>query len=121
MCQETTPRAVGKRTPRIPISYNLEKDTGKRYLSPGKRGLNKNGDGTDDDMEHEIALALTEASQRVGSTKKCNTATRQAKMYSPDKKDERMVISFTVAFMYFLHKAWDLKLFIPCINNRKKP
>uniref|UniRef100_A0A1J3IPK2 Protein ALWAYS EARLY 3 n=1 Tax=Noccaea caerulescens TaxID=107243 RepID=A0A1J3IPK2_NOCCA len=87
---ETTPRAVGKRTPRIPISYNLEKDTSKRYVSPGKRGLNMNGDDTDDDMEHEIALALTEASQRVGSTKKSNTATRQAKMYSPDKKGERM-------------------------------
>ncbi|KAG7582824.1 SANT/Myb domain [Arabidopsis suecica] len=87
---ETMPRAVGKRTPRIPISYTLEKDTRERYLSPVKRGLNQKGDDTDDDMEHEIALALAEASQRGGSTKNSHTPNRKAKMYPPDKKGERM-------------------------------
>ncbi|XP_020887226.1 protein ALWAYS EARLY 3 isoform X2 [Arabidopsis lyrata subsp. lyrata] len=87
---ETVPRAVGKRTPRIPISYTLEKDTRERYLSPVKRGLNQKGDDTDDDMEHEIALALAEASQRGGSTKNSHTPNRKAKMYPPDKKGERM-------------------------------
>ncbi|KAL1197448.1 Protein ALWAYS EARLY 3 [Cardamine amara subsp. amara] len=87
---ETVPRAVGKRTPRIPISYTLEKDTKERYLSPVKRCLNQKGDDTDDDMEHEIALALAEASQRGGSTKNSLTSNRKAKMYFPDKKGERM-------------------------------
>jgi hypothetical protein len=92
------PRAVGKRTPRIPISYTLEKDTRERYLSPVKRGLNQKGDDTDDDMEHEIALALAEASQRGGSTKNSHTPNRKAKMYPPDKKGERMVISSTITY-----------------------
>ncbi|VVA98874.1 unnamed protein product [Arabis nemorensis] len=85
---ETVPRAVGKRTPRIPISY--EKDTREKYLSPVKRGRNQKGDDTDDDMEHEVALALTEASQRGGSTKNSHTPSRKAKMYFPDSKGERM-------------------------------
>ncbi|KAF8094096.1 hypothetical protein N665_0370s0031 [Sinapis alba] len=85
---ETMPRAVGKRTPRIPVSYTPEKDTRERYLSPVKKSLNQKGDDTDDDMEHEIALALTEASQRGGSTKNPHTPTKKAKMFSPDKKSE---------------------------------
>ncbi|ESQ47723.1 hypothetical protein EUTSA_v10019941mg [Eutrema salsugineum] len=87
---ETVPRAVGKRTPRIPISYTPEKDTRERYLSPVKRCHNQKGDDTDDDMEHEIALALTEASQRGGSTKNSHTPNRKAKIYPPDKQGERM-------------------------------
>ncbi|XP_023641610.1 protein ALWAYS EARLY 3 [Capsella rubella] len=87
---ETLPRAVGKRTPRIPISYTLEKDTRERYLSTVKRGLSQKGDDTDDDMEHEIALALAEASQRGGSTKNSYTPNKKAKMYLSDNKGERM-------------------------------
>ncbi|CAH8361724.1 unnamed protein product [Eruca vesicaria subsp. sativa] len=87
---ETMPRAVGKRTPRIPVSYTPEKDTRERYLSPVKNSLNQKGDDTDDDMEHEIALALTAASQRGGSTKNPHTPNRKAKMFSPDKKSEIM-------------------------------
>lgn len=123
MCQETVPRAVGKRTPRIPISYTLDKDTRERYLSPVKRCLNQKGDDTDDDMEHEIALALAEASQRGGSTKNSHTSNRKAKMYSPDKKGERMVISFTVALYNscrFFMKLVILKIFTACIHYRKK-
>ncbi|KAF2544802.1 hypothetical protein F2Q70_00022730 [Brassica cretica] len=90
MCQETMPRAVGKRTPRIPVSYTPEKDTRERYMSPVKKSLNQKGDDTDDDMEHEIALALTEASQRGGSTKNPHTPNRKSKMFSPDKKSEIM-------------------------------
>lgn len=105
MCQETMPRAVGKRTPRIPVSYTPEKDTRERYMSPVKKSLNQKGGDTDDDMEHEIALALTEASQRGGSTKNPHTPNRKSKMLSPDKKSEIMVIFFTVAhnsYIYFM-------------------
>nr|VDD45386.1 unnamed protein product [Brassica oleracea] len=87
---ETMPRAVGKRTPRIPVSYTPEKDTRERYMSPVKKSLNQKGDDTDDDMEHEIALALTEASQRGGSTKNPHTPNRKSKMFSPDTKSEIM-------------------------------
>lgn len=105
MCQETMPRAVGKRTPRIPVSYTPEKDTRERYMSPVKKSLNQKGDDTDDDMEHEIALALTEASQRGGSTKNPHTPNRKSKMFSPDTKSEIMVIFFTAAhnsYIYFM-------------------
>ncbi|XP_010466383.1 PREDICTED: protein ALWAYS EARLY 3-like [Camelina sativa] len=87
---ENVPRAVGKRTPRIPIPYTIEKDTRERYLSPVKRGLSQKGDDTDDDMEHEIAVALAEASRRGGSTNNSHTPNKKAKMYLSDKKGERM-------------------------------
>ncbi|XP_010551056.1 PREDICTED: protein ALWAYS EARLY 3 isoform X2 [Tarenaya hassleriana] len=87
---ETVPRAVGKRTPRIPVSFSREKDKRERYLSPVKRGLKLKGDAIDDDMEHEIALALAEALQRGGSPQVSRTPNRKEKMYSPYKKDEKM-------------------------------
>ncbi|KAM1051853.1 protein ALWAYS EARLY 2-like isoform X1 [Malus sylvestris] len=59
------PRAVGKRTPRVPISYPHKKDDREAYVSPIKKGRKSEGDN-DDDIAHVAAL-LTEASQRGGS------------------------------------------------------
>ncbi|KAL6278601.1 hypothetical protein ACE6H2_022202 [Prunus campanulata] len=59
------PRAVGKRTPRFPVSYAYKKDDRDTYVSPIKKGRRSEGDN-DDEVAHVAAL-LTEASQRGGS------------------------------------------------------
>ncbi|XP_057962765.1 protein ALWAYS EARLY 2-like isoform X2 [Malania oleifera] len=58
-------RAVGKRTPRFPVSY--KKDDGENYVSPSQKGRKSGADANDDEVAHVAALALTEASQRGGS------------------------------------------------------
>lgn len=60
------PRAVGKRTPRFPVSYLHKKDNGGNYVSPIKRNRKSDNDN-EDEVAHVAALALTEAAQRVGS------------------------------------------------------
>ncbi|KAL9237677.1 hypothetical protein vseg_012198 [Gypsophila vaccaria] len=59
------PRAVGKRTPRIPVRYTH--DSVEKYISPHKQGIKSKLDATDDDVAHEVALTLAEASHRGGS------------------------------------------------------
>lgn len=69
------PHAVRKRTPRVPISYSIGKDNGDRFFSSARQGSKQMVDTND--VAHKIALALTEASQRGGSSKVYG---------SPDKK-----------------------------------
>ncbi|XP_052727677.1 protein ALWAYS EARLY 3 isoform X3 [Vigna angularis] len=69
------PHAVRKRTPRVPISYSMGKDIGERFFASAKQGSKQMVDTND--VTHKIALALTEASQRGGSSKNSG---------SPDKK-----------------------------------
>ncbi|CBI26088.3 unnamed protein product, partial [Vitis vinifera] len=64
------PRAVGKRTPRFPVSYSYDKDNGQKYFSPTRQGLKLKVDSVDDDVAHEVALTLAKASQRGGSPQK---------------------------------------------------
>ncbi|KAJ4974391.1 hypothetical protein NE237_007565 [Protea cynaroides] len=61
------PRAVGKRTPRFPVSHTYDRDDWGKFLSPNKQGLKSYVDANDDEVAHEVALALAEASQRGGS------------------------------------------------------
>ncbi|GKU85492.1 hypothetical protein SLEP1_g162 [Rubroshorea leprosula] len=84
------PRAVGKRTPRIPVSYSYEKDRGERYNSPIRQGFRLKVDTVDDDVAHEIALALAEASQRGGSPQVSRTPNRKPETPSPVQNVERM-------------------------------
>ncbi|XVE65643.1 hypothetical protein DITRI_Ditri08aG0016500 [Diplodiscus trichospermus] len=86
---ESRPRAVGKRTPRVPISFSHDKTKAERYFSPIRQGLKLKVDA-DDDVTHEIALALTEASQRGGSPQVSRTPNRKAEMPSPVLNGERM-------------------------------
>ncbi|KAL0388759.1 UNVERIFIED_CONTAM: protein ALWAYS EARLY 3 [Sesamum radiatum] len=60
----TRPRPVGKRTPRFPVSYSYENINGEKYFSPTKQGLKLKANTDDDDVAHEVAIALAEASQR---------------------------------------------------------
>ncbi|XP_048424152.1 protein ALWAYS EARLY 2 isoform X4 [Pyrus x bretschneideri] len=69
------PRAVGKRTPRVPVSYPHKKDDKEAYVSPIKKGRKSEGDN-DDDVSHVVAL-LTEASQRGGSPQVSQTPYRR--------------------------------------------
>lgn len=86
------PHAVGKRTPRVPVSY-YDKDNAEKYFSPARQGSKQKVDSKDDDVAHEIALVLTEASQRGGSPQLSRTPNRKAKgaRPSPVKNGERMV------------------------------
>ncbi|KAB5537448.1 hypothetical protein DKX38_014981 [Salix brachista] len=83
------PWTVGKRTPRVPVTYSHDKDN-EKYVSPIWQGMKVKADAVDDDVAHEIALALTEASQRGGSPQISQTPKRKTKIPSPAQNDERM-------------------------------
>ncbi|GAY35971.1 hypothetical protein CUMW_019620 [Citrus unshiu] len=83
------PRAVAKRTPRVPVSYSYDKDNTEKYISPIKQGLKPRLGSIDDDVAHEIALALTEASQRGGSLLVSQTPKRKRGKPSPVQKGSR--------------------------------
>lgn len=80
--------AVRKRTPRVPISHP---DTN---VSPAaKQSVKLKMDASDDDVAHEIAMVLTEASQRNGTPHVSRMANRkpEAAISSPHQDGERMV------------------------------
>ncbi|KAK4354886.1 hypothetical protein RND71_027080 [Anisodus tanguticus] len=83
------PRAVGKRTPRFPVSFSYENSIGEKYFSPSRRSLKLQADDTDDDVK--LALVLTEASQRGGSPQVSRTLNRwtNSAMSSPIETAER--------------------------------
>ncbi|KAJ7977966.1 Protein ALWAYS EARLY 3 [Quillaja saponaria] len=86
------PRAVGKRTPRFPVSHSYKKDDRQNYVSPNKRGRKLEIEANDDVVAHVAALALTEASQRGGSPHVSQTTYRRAEhpKSSPIRSWERM-------------------------------
>ncbi|XP_057539236.1 protein ALWAYS EARLY 3 isoform X2 [Amaranthus tricolor] len=75
------PRAVGKRTPRVPVRYTYDKDNIGRYISPVRQGLKKL-DVADEDVAHEVALALAEASHRGGSPQISQTPNKRREVTS---------------------------------------
>nr|XP_048323784.1 protein ALWAYS EARLY 2-like isoform X1 [Ziziphus jujuba var. spinosa] len=85
------PRAVGKRTPRFPVSYSHRKDYMENYISPIKRGRKLENEN-DDEVAHVAALALAEASQRGGSPQVSQTPYRRTEPIksSPVQSWERM-------------------------------
>ncbi|KAG8472789.1 hypothetical protein CXB51_034723 [Gossypium anomalum] len=56
------PNAVGRRTPRIPVSYSYRRDDMENYNPPKKRV--KKSEANDNDDEHVAAVTLTGALQR---------------------------------------------------------
>ncbi|KAH7842107.1 hypothetical protein Vadar_001558 [Vaccinium darrowii] len=84
-------RVVGKRTPRFPVSYSYEKVNGEKVFSATRQGLKLKVDGNDDDVAHEVALALAEASQKGGSPQVSQTPNRRrgSIMPSPIRSVER--------------------------------
>lgn len=69
------PRVVGKRTPRFPVSYTLEKQNSEAVLS-GKQEPVLDGDHDDYDVAKAVALTLAEASQRAASPQVSRTPSR---------------------------------------------
>lgn len=97
------PHAVRKRTPRVPVSYS-DKANREKTISPTKQNLKYNLDATDDDVTHEIAMALTEASQKGGSPRVSQMSNRKlgGSMPTPLRNGERMVsFSFVVLLSWF--------------------
>ncbi|KAL5541821.1 hypothetical protein UlMin_009531 [Ulmus minor] len=80
------PHAVGKRTPRFPVSHS--KDNRETNFSPAKLDLNLNMD----DVAHKIAMALTEASNRSGSPQVSQTSSRKVEgaLQSPLQDGRRL-------------------------------
>lgn len=113
------PRAVGKRTPRFPVSYSYDKDNGQKYFSPSRQVLKLKVDSVDDDVAHEVALALAKASQRGGSPQVSQTPNRRRIdniRLSPVQNGERMVIVYCsfngfLLFEHFWHQI-DCYLFM---------
>ncbi|KAK9136957.1 hypothetical protein Sjap_007551 [Stephania japonica] len=77
------PRAVGKRTPRFPVSYLYDRH---------KEGLKSELDANDDEVAHEAVLALAKASQRGGSPQLSQTPNRRSELtrFSVVHHGERM-------------------------------
>ncbi|ONI28356.1 hypothetical protein PRUPE_1G139300 [Prunus persica] len=92
------PHAVKKRTPRVPVAYSNDQDNSRKYSSPARQGLKLNADANNNDVAHEIALALTEASHRGGSPLVSWTPKRKAKgtTPSPVRNGERMCVESEV-------------------------
>ncbi|CAJ1976134.1 unnamed protein product [Sphenostylis stenocarpa] len=83
------PHAVGKRTPRVPVSYSYKKDYTENYVSP-YRSLKSTTDANDDEVAHVVALALTEAAQRGGSPQVSQSPCRRVEQKpSPVQRWER--------------------------------
>ncbi|KAL1548485.1 protein ALWAYS EARLY 3-like isoform X2 [Salvia divinorum] len=85
------PRPVGKRTPRFPVSFSYENINGEKFFSPTRQGLKLNANADDDEVAHEIAIALAEASQRGGSPQVSGTLNKRAEsvMSSPFRHAQR--------------------------------
>ncbi|XP_058107388.1 protein ALWAYS EARLY 2-like [Magnolia sinica] len=89
----TRPHAVGKRTPRVPVSYLHDKDGRGNIVSPNKQGLESAVDADDDEVAcvAAAALALAGASQRGGSPQVSHTPSRRTEHMraSPIRSGER--------------------------------
>ncbi|KAL2506685.1 Protein ALWAYS EARLY 3 [Abeliophyllum distichum] len=85
------PRPVGKRTPRFPVSFSYENINAETYFSPTRQGLKLTANANDEEVAHEIAIALAEASQRGGSPQVSRTPNRRAEsvMSSPFRNAQR--------------------------------
>ncbi|KAL1536274.1 protein ALWAYS EARLY 3-like [Salvia divinorum] len=79
------PCPVGKRTPRFLISFPNDKFNAESNVSIRRPGLKLKANANDDEVAQEIAIALAEASQKVGSSKVSRTPSKivESVMSSP--------------------------------------
>ncbi|KAK7292297.1 hypothetical protein RIF29_08075 [Crotalaria pallida] len=78
------PHAVRKRTPRVPISHSIGKDNEEKLFSSARLRNKLMVDSND--VAHKVAMALTEASQRVGSSKIFGSPNKKSLAASPGQK-----------------------------------
>ncbi|PIA61564.1 hypothetical protein AQUCO_00300823v1 [Aquilegia coerulea] len=83
------PRAVGKRTPRFPVSYSYDKYEGQKFVSPNKQVRKSEVDANDDEV---AVLVLAEALQRGGSPQVSQTPNKRKELMRPSfvRNGERM-------------------------------
>ncbi|KAF5184492.1 Always early [Thalictrum thalictroides] len=83
------PRAVGKRTPRFPVSYSYDKYDGQKFVSPNKQVRKSDVDADDDEV---AVLVLAEALQRGGSPQVSQTPNKRTELMRPSfvRNGERM-------------------------------
>ncbi|KAI3848226.1 hypothetical protein MKX03_003504 [Papaver bracteatum] len=84
-------RAVGKRTPRYPVSHTSDKHEHEKFVTPNKRGLKSDLDAHDEEVAHGAALTLAEALHRGGSPQVSQTSKRRSEHLRPSssRKSER--------------------------------
>ncbi|KAL9261197.1 ALWAYS EARLY 3-like protein [Drosera capensis] len=87
----TQTRAVGKRTPRIPVKYANDGDNMEVY----RHGLRMKMRRADDDVAHNVALALAEASHKGGSSQTSHVPSKRRDDVVPSlaRRHEMMVRS----------------------------
>uniref|UniRef100_A0A2P2J571 Uncharacterized protein n=1 Tax=Rhizophora mucronata TaxID=61149 RepID=A0A2P2J571_RHIMU len=73
------PRAVRKRTPRVPITYMNKRDDEENTPVLNTKGRKSNNNDNDDEVVHDAALALAEASHRGSSPQVSQTPQRRTK------------------------------------------
>ena len=97
------PRAVGKRTPRIPVSNMYSKDDRDKIVSLGKHGSKCEASNAADEGAHVAALALAEASQKGGSPQVSRTPGRRGEHFrrSPVRSGERKVLFLSLPQFVF--------------------
>ncbi|XP_068658767.1 protein ALWAYS EARLY 3-like isoform X2 [Aristolochia californica] len=76
------PRAVGKRTPRFPVSYTCDKEDRAKVGSSNRHGVKTELDSDDDEVAH-VVLALAGASQRAVSPRASLTPSKRAENMKP--------------------------------------
>nr|GMD85305.1 protein ALWAYS EARLY 3-like [Ipomoea batatas] len=105
----TRPRVVGKRTPRFPVSYSYENFNSGKYFSSSRQGLKRKLDANDDEVAHEIALALAEASLRGGSPQVSQTPTRRtdSALSTPARNAEKKHVNLEMANSKLLSSEMD--------------
>jgi len=109
------PHAVGKRTPRVPVSYSYKKDYTENYVSPYRRSLKSTTDANDDEVAHVVALALTEAAQRGGSPQVSQSPRRRVEQKpSPVQRWEKKVLNVHCLFLPLSCICWLYYYFKLC-------
>ncbi|KAL6535373.1 hypothetical protein OROMI_026747 [Orobanche minor] len=91
-CSEgSRPCPVRKRTPRFPVSCSYENANGEKFVSPTRQGLKLRADANDDEVAHEIAMTLAEASHTGGSPQVARIPSRRPErvMLSPSRHVQR--------------------------------
>ncbi|CAK9145546.1 unnamed protein product [Ilex paraguariensis] len=90
------PRAVGKRTPRVPVKYFYMDVEGEKLFSATRQAQKLKVDANDDEDVHAIAIALVEASQRGGSPQLAETEMTSAKLVGSDRGEVGLQASLEV-------------------------
>ncbi|KAL6503411.1 hypothetical protein OROGR_025334 [Orobanche gracilis] len=101
-CSEgSRPCPVRKRTPRFPVSCSYENVNGEKFVSPTRQGLKLRADANGNEVAHEIAMTLADASHTDGSPQVARIPSRRTErvMLSPSRHLQRKTYSWLQHFL----------------------